>query len=100
MHRPSFVAAKVDSIHFYKEQINGCRLAIEHQLKLPTTPTRIGFVTFSSVILAMQASQTLHDKNPHKMIVEPAPAPNDIHWNWIIVPKPELLVRSIFVYII
>lgn len=99
-HRIGFLCfgPKVDSLTFYQDQVDALETAIEMQKKKVLPPTNIGFITFTSVRTAMQAAQSLHDKDPRCMIVEPAPEPNDINWKWLTLRRAEVHTRRIVIY--
>jgi len=57
----------------------------------------VGFISFDSLAVAMQAAQTLQLADPSKLVVKLAPDASDIQWQWLCKPAREIWLRYLLV---
>ncbi|PSS01369.1 CSC1-like protein [Actinidia chinensis var. chinensis] len=92
---------RVDSIDFYKQQINDLdrRLAMERQkiLKDPKYIMSAAFVSFDSRWGAAVCAQTQQSKNPTQWLTNWAPEPRDVYWKNLAIPFVSLSIRKLVI---
>ncbi|KAG8375158.1 hypothetical protein BUALT_Bualt10G0071300 [Buddleja alternifolia] len=92
---------RVDSIDFYKEQIENLdkKLTMERQkiLKDPKSITPAAFVSFKSRWGAAVSAQTTQSKNPTLWLTNWAPEPHDVYWKNLAIPFVSLSIRKLMI---
>lgn len=90
----------VDSMDHFKNELEVLEGTINEMLSdnRPMRHTTTGFVTFNSVVNAMQCAQSLLHPNRMKFKVQLAPTPADINWNYFQRSKSERYVRLAIMY--
>ncbi|XVF52091.1 hypothetical protein PTKIN_Ptkin04bG0237100 [Pterospermum kingtungense] len=92
---------RVDSIDFYKRQINEFdkKMAVERQkvLKDPKSILPVAFVSFKSRWGAAVCAQTQQSKNPTLWLTNWAPEPRDVYWRNLAIPFVSLTIRKLII---
>lgn len=96
-----FCGKKVDSIDYYKDQINYLdrKLTMERQkiLKDTKSVTPAAFVSFNSRWGAAVCAQTQQSKNPTLWLTNWAPEPRDVYWRNLAIPFVSLSIRKLVI---
>lgn len=85
---------KKDSIEWFSVELKEQDELVQEELDKRHMPTRTGFVTFTTLASAAQASQTLHHGDPTKLIVTRAPELADMVWKNVNMPLSQKTVRG------
>ncbi|XP_009373514.2 CSC1-like protein At1g32090 [Pyrus x bretschneideri] len=92
---------KVDSIEYYKKQIQEFEksMALERQKILKDTKSilPVAFVSFDSRWAAAVCAQTQQSRNPTLWLTNWAPEPRDVYWRNLAIPFVSLSIRKLVI---
>ncbi|TQD98889.1 hypothetical protein C1H46_015532 [Malus baccata] len=92
---------KVDSIEYYKKQIQEFEksMALERQKILKDTKSilPVAFVSFDSRWGAAVCAQTQQSRNPTLWLTNWAPEPRDVYWRNLAIPFISLSIRKLVI---
>lgn len=91
---------EVDIIDYYTNELEILDSKIEHARQRYYTPTDTAFVTMDSVASAQMAAQAVLDPRPNRLLARPAPAPHDIIWRNLYMPRRERFLRTYSITIV
>jgi len=89
--------ANVDSIDYYEKKLQALDEKIIEEQSFDMELGSTGFVTFSSVTVAMLAAQALHESNPFKMKIKLAPEMQDINWGNLTLKRYHRWTRFVII---
>lgn len=91
---------EIDVIDFYTNELELLDTQIETARKRHYNATDTAFVTMDSVASAQMAAQAVLDPRPNRLLARPAPAPHDIIWKNLYMPRHERIVRTYTITIV
>lgn len=91
---------EIDIIDYYTNELEMLDAQIEAARQRYYTPTDTAFLTMDSVASAQMAAQAVLDPRPNRLLAKPAPAPHDIIWKNLYMPRNERFVRTYTITII
>ncbi|RKF60876.1 Calcium permeable stress-gated cation channel 1 [Erysiphe neolycopersici] len=90
----SWHSRKVDAIDLYEERLRRLDEKIINARNDQYPSTSTAFITMDSISACQIAVQTLLDPSPLHLIAKPAPAPTDIVWQNINLPRYNRMIRA------
>lgn len=91
---------EVDIIDYYTNELEILDSKIELARQRYYNPTDTAFVTMDSVASAQMAAQAVLDPRPNRLLARPAPAPHDIIWKNLYMPRRERIIRTYTITIV
>ncbi|ANZ77299.1 BA75_04855T0 [Komagataella pastoris] len=91
---------RVDAIDYYTHQLKVIDAAIIEARERHYPPTPAAFITMDTVATAQMMAQAVLDPNVHYLITRLAPAPHDIIWSNVCLPRKERLFKVYAITII
>ncbi|CAI0418751.1 unnamed protein product [Linum tenue] len=88
---------QVDSIEYYKHQINVLEKRRQKILKDSKSILPVAFVSFKSRWGAAVCAQTQQSRNPTLWLTNWAPEPRDIYWRNLAIPFVSLTIRKLII---
>lgn len=85
---------EVDVIDYYTNKLEELDSNIEAARKRHYIATDTAFVTMDSVASAQMTAQAVLDPRPNRLLAHPAPAPHDIIWKNLYMPRSERVIRT------
>lgn len=91
---------EIDVIDYYSNELEVLDSQIETSRKRHYPATDTAFVTMDSVASAQMAAQAVLDPRPNRLLARPAPAPHDIIWKNLYMPRHERIIRTYTITIV
>ncbi|KAG7884214.1 hypothetical protein KL938_002086 [Ogataea parapolymorpha] len=90
----------VDAIDYYTQQLNVIdeEIIVARQRHYPATPT--AFITMDSVATAQMVAQAVLDPRVSFLITRTAPAPKDIIWENVTLPRKDRVLKIYYITIL
>lgn len=90
-----FIGPRVDAIDYYTQQLSAIdkEILTARRRHYPSTPT--AFVTMDCVAAAQMFAQAVVDPRIGYLITDPAPAPRDIIWENLTLPRRERTTKQL-----
>lgn len=92
--------SKVDSIDYYKEQVEKLEPLLKNEQSLARSKSQQGaaIVIFNSRAAAASAGQAMHSEFANKWTTMPAPEPREVVWGNLPIPFVQRIVRQFAIY--